>query len=143
MRIAILVLLLPPLAWAQAADERRILDVLEKQQRAWNRGDIEAFMEGYERSSEIVFVGSEIRRGYDQLLERYRRTYGDREKMGNLRFSGLEIRVLTDSAATVIGRYHLTRSESGGGDASGVFSLVFVKHPEGWRIVHDHTTADP
>ena len=142
MRLALLTLFAPLLLSAQFAEERLILDVLERQQAAWNRGDIEAFMTGYERSDKILFVGSEIQRGYDAVLARYHRTYGDREKMGRLRFSDLEVRVLNDTAATAIGRYHLTRSEAGGGDASGRFSLVFLNTREGWRIVHDHTTPD-
>ena len=140
--LVLLCLLLPISAPAQNADERLIRDVLERQQRAWNRGDIEAFMEGYERSDRIVFVGSEIQRGYDAVLARYRRTYGDRSKMGVLRFSDLEVEVLTDNAATVIGRYHLTRDDAGGGDASGRYSLVFLLTRGGWKIVHDHTTPD-
>lgn len=141
--LPLLCLALCPFAAGQTADQRLILDVLERQQAAWNRGDVEAFMEGYERSDRIVFVGAEIQRGYDDVLARYRGTYGDREKMGRLRFFDLDVEVLSDGAATVIGRYHLTRDAAGGGDASGRFSLVFLLTRSGWKIVHDHTTADP
>ena len=114
--------------------------VLTSQQAAWNRGDIPAFLEdGYWNSPELTFAGSDgIVRGYDGLLERYRQHYPDKNAMGELEFSGLEIRQLGSEAALVVGYWHLKRQSD---EVGGVFSLVFQRFPEGWRIIHDHTSA--
>ncbi len=113
--------------------------VLIAQQAAWNRGDIPAFLEGYWNSSDLTFSGpSGIVRGYAGVLERYQKAYPDRPTMGELAFSGLEIRMLGRDSALVIGHWHLTR---GMGDAGGVFTLVFERFPAGWRIIHDHTST--
>ena len=127
---------------AQAAVEdpsSEIRAVLSAQQAAWNGGDIPAFLKGYWNSPELTFAGSEgIVRGYDGLLERYRKNYPDQAYMGELQFSQLEIRTLGSDSALVLGRWHLKRQM---GDAGGVFSLVFHRFPVGWRIIHDHTSA--
>ena len=113
--------------------------VLTTQQQAWNRGDIPAFLEGYWNSPELTFAGSDgIVRGYDGLLERYRRSYPDTAHMGELEFSQIEIHSLGPDAALVLGRWHLERTM---GNAGGVFSLIFHRFPVGWRIIHDHTSA--
>jgi ketosteroid isomerase-like protein len=127
-------------AGASNESDRAIRAVLTSQQAAWNRGDIPAFLEsGYWHSPELTFAGSDgIVRGYDGLLERYRQHYPDKKAMGELEFSGLEIRQLGSEAALVLGHWHLKRQSVAVG---GVFSLVFQRFPEGWRIVHDHTSA--
>jgi ketosteroid isomerase-like protein len=113
--------------------------VLRAQQQAWNQGDIPAFLEGYWHSPELTFSGSDgIARGYDGVLARYRRSYPDRQAMGELEFSGLEIRALAPDAALVLGHWHLKR---GSGDVGGVFTLIFRRFPVGWRIIHDHTSS--
>src|SRR5258708_37947855 len=115
---------------------RRVLDA---QRAAWNKGDIPAFLEGYWKSSDLTFSGSGgTVRGYDGVLERYRKSYPDRQSMGELEFSGLEVRLLGADAAVVLGQWHLKHSI---GDTGGVFTLVFERFPEGWRIIHDHTSA--
>ena len=124
-----------------APDEQSeaIRAVLATQQAAWNRGDIPAFLEGYWNSPELTFSGGDgIVRGYAGLLDRYRKSYPDRAAMGELDFSGLEIRILAPDAALVLGHWHLKRTA---GDAGGVFTLVFRRFPTGWRIIHDHTSA--
>jgi len=124
----------------QAADpSEAIRAVMAAQQAAWNRADIPAFLEGYWNSPELTFAGSEgIVRGYDGLLARYRQSYPDTQAMGELDFSGLEIRSLGSADAMVLGHWHLKRAL---GDAGGVFTLVFHRFPVGWRIIHDHTSA--
>lgn len=118
-----------------------IRKVLSTQQSDWNRGDIRAFMAGYWNSPEITFAGSKgFTRGWQPVLERYEKTYVGKEAMGTLDFSGLEIRPLGPDAALVLGRWHLQRQA---GDVGGIFTLVFRRFPEGWRIVHDHTTQSP
>jgi hypothetical protein len=113
--------------------------VLAHQQVAWNRGDIPAFLEGYWNSPELTFAGSDgIVRGYDGLLARYRKSYPDKAHMGQLEFSALEIRPIGTDSALVLGQWRLKRPV---GDTGGVFSLVFHRFPVGWRIIHDHTSA--
>src|SRR2546421_12879766 len=85
--------------------------VLEAQRDAWNRGDLEGYMDGYDRSPNTEFVGGDtITRGWQTVLDRYRRNYSSREKMGTLTFSDLEITVLSKDAALVFGRWHLKRA---------------------------------
>ena len=130
----------PPFT-ANAPDEpsEAIRAVLTTQQSAWNRGDIPAFLQGYWDSPELTFSGSEgIVRGYDGLLARYQKSYPDTAAMGELEFSGLEIRILAPDAALVLGHWRLKRQM---GDTGGVFTLVFRRFSMGWRILHDHTSV--
>lgn len=121
------------------SDRAAIAKVLDAQQSAWNQGNVDVFLEGYWHSPELTFSGSSgVARGYDGVLARYKKNYPDRSTMGQLDFSQLEFRFLGPDAALVLGRWHLTRS---GGDAGGVFSLVWQRFTEGWRIIHDHTSA--
>lgn len=115
--------------------------VLDEQVAAWNRGDVEAFMDGYARSAETTFVsGANVVRGWQTVLERYRKDYGSREKMGTLAFSELEIQPLAADSALVLGRWQLTRANDA---PHGRFTLVLRRTAPGWRIVHDHTSAAP
>lgn len=124
---------------ADASNESQIRALLDVQTAAWNRGDLEAFMAGYWKSDETEFVGvSGISRGWQALLDRYRKSYPDQKAMGRLTFSGLEIHVICPEAAFAIGQYQLEREHD---RPSGIFTLNFRKFHEGWRIVADHTTA--
>ena len=122
-------------------DRAAITGVLTAQQDSWNRGDVDAFLQGYWRSPELTFSGTGgIARGWDGVLARYKEHYPNREAMGKLDFSALEFRPLGSDAALVLGQWHLARTKGGVG---GVFSLVFERFPEGWRIIHDHTSEVP
>ncbi len=125
---------------ASAADPTaEIREILHAQQRAWNRGDIDGFMSGYARSRSTIFVSEDtVTRGWQTVRNRYKKKYSDREKMGTLTFSDLEITPLGPSAAIVIGRWQLKRKID---KPHGRFTLVFRHLTEGWRIVHDHTSA--
>jgi uncharacterized protein (TIGR02246 family) len=115
--------------------------VLREQQQAWNRGDIDGFMNGYARSPSTVFVsGDEVRRGWEVVRDRYREKYSDRAKMGTLTFSDVEVTMLSSDAAVVLGRWDLKRAND---ESHGRFTLIFKRLPEGWRIVHDHTSPAP
>ena len=125
----------------RADDMRKIQQLLDDQQTAWNRGAIDAFLQGYWHSQALTFSGSGgIERGWDGVRARYRRNYPEPAAMGQLDFSGLEFRFLGPDAAFVLGRWHLTRAK---GEIGGVFSLVLQRFPEGWKIVHDHTSIVP
>src|SRR5436305_2918204 len=116
-----------------------IENVLGAQQDAWNRGDIDRFMSGYWRSDQTVFVsGDEVTRGWQKLLDRYKKKYSDRAKMGTLTFSDLEITPLSNDSAVVLGSWRLKREND---QPHGRFTLIFHRFPEGWKIVHDHTSA--
>ena len=119
-------------------EEDAIRSMLKAQVSDWNRGDVRAFMGGYWNSPQTELVGSTgIIRGWKSALETYRKQYPDRAAMGRLNFSDLEINMLAPDAALVVGRWHLKRQSDAPG---GVFTLVFRKFSEGWRIVNDHTS---
>lgn len=113
--------------------------VLDAQQAAWNRGDINGFMEGYERSPNTTFVsGDGVMRGWQTVLEQYKRSYDTRAKMGTLVFSELEVTPLGAGSAVVLGRWELVRADD---HPQGRFTLIFRRTPRGWRIVLDHTSS--
>jgi len=116
-----------------------IQSVLTTQQDAWNRGDIDAFMAGYAQSASTVFVSEdEVTRGWETVRDRYRVKYSNRTKMGILSFSEIEVTMLSPESAVVLGRWRLKRTDD---EPHGRFTLILKHLPEGWRIVHDHTSA--
>jgi len=146
--VVVLLLAIIASAWGQAAAQTRprpraksesaIRAVLEAQRDAWNRGDIEGYMDGYARSAKTEFVGGDsISRGWQTVLDRYKKKYDTREKMGTLTFSEVEVTVLSTDAALVLGRWRLKRASD---EPNGTFTLLFRKTKVGWRIVHDHSS---
>ncbi|HBB87465.1 MAG TPA: DUF4440 domain-containing protein [Blastocatellia bacterium] len=122
-----------------AKDANAIRAVLDMQVAAWNRGDIEGFMNGYERSEKTVFVGGDnVTRGWQTVLDRYKRNYDTREKMGTLTFSDLEITPLGNDNALVLMRWHLQRTKD---EPHGRSTLIMRRTKQGWKIVHDHSSA--
>jgi ketosteroid isomerase-like protein len=121
----------------QSENESAILQVLKLQQIAWNRGDIEGFMDGYWRSHDVVFIsGDTATRGWQTVHDRYRSRYSDANKMGQLTFS--QVRMFGYDGALVFGKWQLERTAD---HPHGRFTLVFRKTPDGWKIVHDHTSS--
>jgi len=113
--------------------------VLDKQVAEWNAGNLAGFMETYAQSTNTRFAsGGDISLGWQTVFDRYRRKYGDKETMGKLRFSDIDIQALGPDSALAFGGWHLTRA---GTDSSGLYTLVLRKTREGWRIVHDHTSS--
>ena len=129
-----------------AADEAAIRTAIAAQAAAWNRADIPAFMQTYDDSPDTTFVGATVRKGYGSILERYRSAYSTPEQMGKLSFSHLEVRLLrgpcgTVEYAVVTGNFHLERTAQGEAKKNdGIFSLVWRKGPQGWKIILDHTS---
>lgn len=118
-----------------------ITTVLQAQQGAWNRGDVDGFMNGYARSASTVFISEDtIRRGWQTVRDRYKQKYSNRAKMGTLAFSDVEITLLSSDSAVASGRWRLKRAND---QPHGRFMLILKRLPEGWRIVHDHTSAAP
>jgi len=120
--------------------------VMAAQVAAWNRGDIPGFMQAYEDSAETTFIGASLRKGYAPILARYLKAYSSPEQMGALSFGDLEVRLLPGSCgaaelAVVTGTFHLERTAKGEAKKDdGIFSLVWRKGPQGWKILLDHTS---
>ena len=113
--------------------------VLDAQRDAWNRGDIEGYMDGYERSAKTVFVsGDSVTHGWQTVLEHYQKSYNTREKMGTLTFSDLEVTPMGKDMSVVTGSWRLKRAND---EPHGKFTLIFRKTKTGWKIVHDHTSS--
>jgi len=119
-----------------------IKHVLVSQVEAWNQGQLEAYMNGYWRSPDLTFYsGGTVTKGWEPTLERYRRRYqSGGNQMGHLEFQDLEIDLLSRRSAAVMGKWQLTMKD--GKTPHGLFTLIFKRFPEGWRIVHDHTSAE-
>lgn len=124
-----------------AKDRAKITQLIKDQQLSWNKGDIDTFVEAYWHSPDLTFSGSSgVQRGFEAVRERYKKVYPDRSTMGQLDFSDLQFHFIDNDGALVLGHWHLTRDKDKG-DIGGVFSLVWQRFPEGWRIIHDHTSA--
>jgi beta-aspartyl-peptidase (threonine type) len=143
---------LTALAWSLAARSAdltpgedpvtAIRSVLERQEADWNRGDLDAFLTGYWNSPRVVFQsGGDRYDGWEAMRARYRKRYQSEGKaMGRVAFSGIEIELLGPEAALVRGKWRLTMPD--GSRPGGLFTLIFRKFPAGWKIVHDHTSAE-
>lgn len=120
-----------------SAQEKDILKVMNDQQIAWNNGNLEEFMQGYWNSEEMMFIGKNgANFGWQKTLDNYKRSYGTKEKMGILTFSDRKVKMLGKNYAHVFGKWHLARVE---GDLGGIYTLVFQKFKDGWKIISDHT----
>ena len=128
----------PPVVNADVA----IRQVLQSQVDAWNRHDLDSFMVGYWRSPDLTFFsGTTATQGWEPTLARYRKNYqSEGRSMGTLSFSDLQVELLGLDGAFVRGRFQLVMAD--GKRPRGLFTLVFRKFPEGWRIIHDHTCAE-
>lgn len=132
--IAICAIALPALANDDFADVRAVLDA---QAKAWNRGDLLGYMNGYARGDKTMFVGSDgVTRGWQTVFDRYKKKYDTRAKMGKLEFSDLEIRACSDDVF-VTGAWALTRESD---NPHGRFTLILQRTSAGWRIVYDHSS---
>ena len=148
MKLASLLVLLAT-AFASAQNQSSpsidaaIRAVLQAQVDAWNHHDLDAFMAGYWKSPDLTFFsGATETKGWEPTLERYQRSYQSAgHSMGTLSFSDLRVDPLSSDAAFARGQFHLVMPD--GKQPHGVFTLIFRKFPEGWRIVHDHSCAAP
>jgi ketosteroid isomerase-like protein len=124
-----------------ASPDTEVRALLQRQQDAWNRHDLEGFMAGYWKSDELTFFsGGSITRGWQPTLDRYRLHYqSEGRDMGKLEFRNLRIEMLGNDSAFARGEYQLTMSD--GKTPHGIFTLIVRHLPEGWRVVHDHTSA--
>jgi len=122
----------------QTNDEAEVRDVLTKQNAAWNRGEVDAFMVGYWENDSLMFIGkSGVTYGYKNALANYKRNYPDTTVMGKLTFTLIQVKQLSPEYFHVTGKYYLTRTI---GDASGHFTLMFRKINGKWVIISDHSS---
>ena len=119
--------------------EKEIAAVLYDQMRCWNEGDIEKYMAGYHRSDSLRFAsGGKVSYGWETTLERYKAGYPDKTAMGTLAFSDIDITLISEDAALVFGKWQLQKQYE---NPWGLFTLIFRRTEDGWRIVHDHTSS--
>jgi uncharacterized protein (TIGR02246 family) len=143
LALGLLILCVPLAAAADTAATTAARNVLAVQRDAWNRGDIDAFMQGYARSDTIRFAGGDrFNYGWQATLESYRKGYPNAAAMGKLDFELVEVRELSPDVVYVFGKWHLTRD----GDASdkaphGLFTLIVERANGVWAITRDHTSA--
>lgn len=127
-------------AVSQMVNRMHIQKVIEDQAAAWNKGDLKEFMKGYHESDDLTFFsGNNKTKGWKATLERYQKKYqGEGKEMGKLTFSELSIDLLGNDHALVTGRFRLQlKSEN----PTGIFTLIMRRTPNGWRIIHDHTSS--
>lgn len=121
--------------------QQEVSSVLNAQMNAWNEGNVKGYMEGYWKSDSLLFTsGGKVQRGWQATFEKYTKSYDTKAKMGTLKFSGFEYYLLSSGSAWVFGKWELERS---GDHPNGVFTLILKKFPDGWKIIHDHTSSSP
>jgi beta-aspartyl-peptidase (threonine type) len=115
-----------------------VLEILVKQKAAWNQGNIEGFMEFYWNSEDLTFQSGANRiMGWDALIDRYKKNYSG-ENMGILDFTDIVVNILSEELVLVLGHWEVRQSDE---TAGGLFTLILQHKPEGWRIIHDHTSS--
>ena len=120
------------------SNKNEIISILKEQEKFWNRGDIDGFMQGYVKSDYLVFNGSSGPfYGWDSVKDRYIKTYPSKEKMGTLNFKIHNISLITSSVAQLIGQFFLSYPKS---EVSGYFTLILIKSKGEWLILSDHTS---
>jgi uncharacterized protein (TIGR02246 family) len=130
----------PAAAPAGAADQQQIEAMLHESARAWNRGDLEGFMHPYLPGPGATFMGTDVVRGYDAIRDFYRGTWfrGGAPTV-NLAYRGIEMRPLGPNYALVLGKWFVSDKSTGQETRHGTFSLTWMRTPDGWRIIHDHS----
>jgi ketosteroid isomerase-like protein len=136
--ITIACLLFCQFTFAQNKDVEAIKRILDNQIKAWNSGNLDAFMEGYLQSDSLVFIGkSGPTYGYKNTLENYKKSYPDKAHMGSLQFEIISIKPLNSDHYFVIGKWKLIRTV---GNVNGVYTLLLRKTKDGWKIIADHSS---
>lgn len=139
--IAAIILIVAFSSPGQASPASEITALLTTQAAAWNRGDIDGFMQAYAQTDTLRFAsGGTVTLGWRPTLERYKKRYPDKATMGTLAFTDLEITELAPDAALAFGRWKLTREKDA---PHGLFTLTLKKTSAGWQIIQDHTSSAP
>lgn len=123
---------------AQSPDEKEIIKILKVQTQAWNRGDVEGFMQTYWKSDSLLFIGKNgVSRGWNAALNNYKKNYPDTAAMGKLSFDILHFKKLSENYAYLVGKWMLVRSI---GNISGHFDILLRKIKGKWVIISDHSS---
>ena len=123
---------------AQSKDEKEIRSILATQTAAWNRGDIDQFMNGYWENDSLMFIGkSGVTYGWTNTLNNYKKGYPDTAAMGQLIFNLIQVKKLSKKYYHVTGKWFLKRSI---GDVGGHYTLLFQKINDRWVIISDHSS---
>ena len=131
---AFLILLFYVVSFSQ---KKEILKVMTDQQTAWNNGNIDGYMQGYWKNDSLLFIGSKgPTYGWQKTLDNYKKSYPNKEKMGILEFSDVQVKILGKKHAYVFGKWKLVRTND---SPNGIYTLIFEKFKDGWKIISDHT----
>jgi ketosteroid isomerase-like protein len=134
----LMLVLITHTALAQTKDEVTILQILAKQEKAWNEGNIKQFMQGYWENDSLVFVGKNgLTYGYNNTLTNYKKNYPDKTYMGQLKFTILSMKPLGKKYYSIIGKWELTRTV---GNLGGHYTLLLKKIKGEWKIISDHSS---
>ena len=119
------------------SQKKEILKVMTDQQTAWNNGNIDGYMQGYWKNDSLLFIGSKgPTYGWQKTLDNYKKSYPNKEKMGILEFSDIQVKILGKKHAYVFGKWKLVRTND---SPNGIYTLIFEKFKNGWKIISDHT----
>jgi uncharacterized protein (TIGR02246 family) len=117
-----------------------VTKVLLAQESAWNAGDLDGYVSHYKDAPDTQAILGSAAHGLDTIRNAFRQNFPNREVMGHLENSEVEVRALGDNFTLVTGRYQLTRSKKGGGDATGTFTEIFEKTTAGWQVIFSENT---
>jgi|DEB19_MinimDraft_3_1074340.scaffolds.fasta_scaffold22693_1 hypothetical protein len=138
MRLLFIFLLLPALLFSQSKEEKKILNILDQQTKAWNQGDFDRFMIGYLESDSLMYIGKNgVTYGFQSTLANYKKNYAGADKMGQLSFDILHLKKLGKKHYLVVGKWKLKRTA---GDVGGHYTLTFEKRNGNWVIIADHSS---
>ena len=119
------------------SQKKEILKVMTDQQTAWDNGNIDGYMQGYWKNDSLLFIGSKgPTYGWQKTLDNYKKSYPNKEKMGILEFSDIQVKILGKKHAYVFGKWKLVRTND---SPNGIYTLIFEKFKDGWKIISDHT----
>lgn len=119
------------------SQKKEILKVMTDQQTAWSNGDIDGYMKGYWKNDSLLFIGSKgPTYGWQKTLDNYKKSYPNKEKMGTLEFTDIQVKMLGEKYAYVFGKWKLIRAND---SPNGIYTLIFEKFKDGWKIISDHT----
>lgn len=133
----------PPSPGTDSAALTRLISAqMDRAARDWNRGDLDEFLSDYAPESTTTFIdGRRARAGIGFIRENYAPRFASGARRDSLHFEELKVRGLSPTLALVTARFILQRGAEV--TASGPFTLVMKRQPEGWKILHDHSSSDP
>jgi uncharacterized protein (TIGR02246 family) len=117
-----------------------VTKVILAQQAAWNTGDLDRYVSFYKDAPDTEAILAAPTMGLAAIRNAYHINFPNRDAMGAIENSEVNVRALGDNFALATGKYHLQRTKKGGGDAFGTFTQVFEKTSAGWQIIFSENT---